>query len=125
MKLRELNEDIAKACDVRVKAVQAVQAETFRRLLAAVEKGEKVMIPDFGIFSINEVGGKDGEPSRRVLKFKRREKTREKNKGGDEKATTADKEARRAKRQAKAAAKPDGATGEPAVGKSLEETAQS
>jgi nucleoid DNA-binding protein len=70
MKLKELSESIASACNVRSNVVAQVQAETFRQLRTALEKGEKVQIPDFGIFVIKDVPGEDGAPGRKVVRFK-------------------------------------------------------
>ncbi|HVZ92355.1 MAG TPA: HU family DNA-binding protein [Rhizomicrobium sp.] len=78
MKLKELSESIASACNVRSNVVAQVQAETFRQLRTALEKGEKVQIPDFGIFVMKDVPGEGGEPGRKVVRFK--------GKSGDKKA---------------------------------------
>jgi len=72
MKLREFNEAIAQTCDVRANIVAAVQTETFRQMRAALEKGEKVVIPEFGMFLARETTGEDGAV-KRVVRF--REKT--------------------------------------------------
>jgi nucleoid DNA-binding protein len=70
MKLKELNEAIATACNVRPQVVTAVQAETFRQLRASLEKGEKVIIPEFGIFLTKDVEAKDDQPAKKVVRFK-------------------------------------------------------
>lgn len=70
MKLKELNEAIATACNVRPQVVTAVQAETFRQLRASLDKGEKVIIPEFGIFLTKEVAATDEEPAKKVVRFK-------------------------------------------------------
>jgi nucleoid DNA-binding protein len=103
MKLRELCEEIAKACEVRPSMVSAVQAETFRRVLAAVEKGEKVVVPDFGIFVMAETAATDEEPAKRIVRFKQRD--------------AAEMEQRRKQRTEEAAAK-NGAAGDPAAASS-------
>ena len=70
MKLKELNEAIATACNVRPQLVTTVQAETFRQLRASLDKGEKVIIPEFGIFVTKEVAATDEEPAKKVIRFK-------------------------------------------------------
>jgi nucleoid DNA-binding protein len=70
MKLKELNEAIATACNVRPQVVTAVQAETFRQLRASLDKGEKIIIPEFGIFLTREVAATDEEPAKKVVRFK-------------------------------------------------------
>lgn len=70
MKLNEFSEEIASACGMRAKAVASVQKETFRLLRAALDKGERVQIPEFGNFSIKDVAGKDGKPGKKVVRFK-------------------------------------------------------
>ncbi|MBV9990014.1 MAG: HU family DNA-binding protein [Alphaproteobacteria bacterium] len=93
MKLKELNEAIAQTCDVRATVVNAVQNETFRQLRAALDKGEKVIVPDFGIFMVKEVQGESG--AKKIVRF--RERT-----GGEGKK---DKEGRKKKGPGLAAAK--------------------
>jgi DNA-binding protein HU-beta len=73
MKLKELNERIAAACELKPKDVAAVQAETFRRIAAALEKGERVQVPEFGIFNVKEVAGEDGAPAKKIVRFRQRE----------------------------------------------------
>ena len=65
MKLKELNEAIAAACNVRANVVSQVQNETFRALRAAIDKGEKVVVPEFGIFLVKDVPGEEGAPERK------------------------------------------------------------
>jgi nucleoid DNA-binding protein len=72
MKLKELNEAIAAACNVRANVVSQVQNETFRALRAAIDKGEKVVVPEFGIFLIKDVPGEEGAPGKKVMRFKAR-----------------------------------------------------
>jgi nucleoid DNA-binding protein len=72
MKLKELNENIATACEMRPKAVAAVQAETFRQMRAVFEKGERIQIPEFGVFSVKDVAGEEGRPGKKVVRFKLR-----------------------------------------------------
>lgn len=73
MKLKELNERIAAACALKPKDVAAVQAETFRRIAAALEKGERVQIPEFGIFTVKDVAGENGAAAKKVARFRQRE----------------------------------------------------
>jgi nucleoid DNA-binding protein len=70
MRLKELSEAIASACNVRPNIVSSVQTETFRQLRAAIEKGEKVAIPDFGIFLMKDVEGENGAPAKKVIRFR-------------------------------------------------------
>jgi hypothetical protein len=83
MKLKELSEAIATTCNIRSNVVTAVQDETFRQVRAAIEKGERVIVPEFGIFMIKDVPGEDGAPGKRIVRF--REKSGEKKKGGGKK----------------------------------------
>lgn len=77
MKLKELSDAIAATCNVRANIVTAVQTETFRQLRMALEKGEKVTIPDFGMFVTKDVPGENGQPAKKLVKFRE--------KGGDDK----------------------------------------
>ncbi len=70
MKLNEFNEQIATACDIRAKSVAMVQKETFRRLREAVEKGERVLIPGFGIFSTKEKPASEGVEASKIVRFR-------------------------------------------------------
>jgi len=70
MKLKELNDGIASTCDVRANVVNAVQSETFRQIRAALDKGEKVIVPEFGIFMIKEIQGEGGP--KKILRFRER-----------------------------------------------------
>jgi nucleoid DNA-binding protein len=97
MKLKDINEAVATTCNVRPNVVSAVQAETFKQVRIALEKGEKVTIPGFGIFATREVPGKDGGPAKKTLRFKLRD-----DEGKDGKEDK--KEARKAKKAAAAAA---------------------
>ena len=83
MKLKELNEAIATACNVRPQVVSAVQAETFRQLRTSLDKGEKVVIPDFGIFIMKEVAADGDQPAKKVVRFKAKAEG-EKRAGGKE-----------------------------------------
>ena len=94
MKLKDINDAVATACNVRPNVVNSVQAETFKQLRVALEKGEKVMIPGFGVFVTREVPGKEGEPAKKSLRFKLRDEAEQAEK---EKKS---KEARKAKKAA-------------------------
>ncbi len=82
MRLKELNEGIASACNVRASVVTAVQAETFKQLRSALDKGEKIIIPDFGMFSIRDVAAEGDEPARKVVRFRERKAGEGKKKEG-------------------------------------------
>ena len=113
MKLNELKEEIATACDMRAKAVLAVQKETFRKLREAIERGERVIIPDFGVFSTKERTAQEGEEPKKSIRFKLHssdEKAASSESAGDAAAPAPDE--RKAKRQAKKAAKADAAQAE-------------
>lgn len=83
MKLKELNEAIAQTCDVRASVVAAVQNETFRQIRAALDKGEKVIIPDFGLFMVREIQGEGGP--KKMLRFRERVGEGKKDKKGGKK----------------------------------------
>jgi hypothetical protein len=87
MKLKELNDAIATACNVRANVVTAIQNETFKQIREAVEKGERVIAPDFGIFLGKEIPGVDGAPATKSLRLrvKSGEKKAGKGKGGGKK----------------------------------------
>jgi len=70
MKLKELNDTIAATCNVRVNVVASIQNEMFKQLRAALEKEDKITIPEFGIFSVREVPGEDGQPAKRKIRFR-------------------------------------------------------
>lgn len=70
MKLKELNDAIAATCNVRANIVTAVQNETFRQLRTALEKGEKITIPEFGIFVTKDVPAENGQPAKKLIKFR-------------------------------------------------------
>jgi nucleoid DNA-binding protein len=99
MKLKELNDAIAAACDVRGNVVTAVQNETFRQIAAQLEKGEKVIIPDFGMFVVKDVPAAGDEPAKKTIRFrlksgddeKKKEGRKNKNKGAED-ASTGDDE---------------------------------
>lgn len=72
MKLKELNEQIAKVCGMTPKAVAGVHAETFRLIAEALDKGERVAVADFGIFSVKDVAGEEGQPGKKMIRFRQR-----------------------------------------------------
>ena len=90
MKLKDLNDAIATACNVRANVVGAVQAETFKQIKAALDKGEKVVIPEFGLFMVKDVAGADGEPGKKVLKFRARSGEGKKGNGKNKAGKTAE-----------------------------------
>jgi nucleoid DNA-binding protein len=88
MKLKEINDAIASACDVRGNVVSAVQNETFRQIKAQLDKGEKVIIPDFGIFIVKDVPAVGDVPAKRSVRFREKSgegksKEARKNKGAE------------------------------------------
>jgi nucleoid DNA-binding protein len=99
MKLQDLNQDIAAACETKPKVVAAVQKETFRRLREALAKGEKVQIAEFGAFSPKEIPAAGETPARTVVKFKLREEAQ----------AAGRKERKQARREAAKAAEGEGA----------------
>lgn len=98
MKLRELNDAIAQTCDVRANVVAAVQTETFRQIRTALDKGEKVIIPEFGTLLVKEIQGEGGP--KKIVRF--REKT------GDAAEKKGKKEGRKKKAVGPTAAAPGG-----------------
>jgi nucleoid DNA-binding protein len=94
MKLKDINDAVATACNVRPNVVNAVQAETFKQIRVALEKGEKVMIAGFGVFVTRELPGEDGAPPKKSLRFKLRDEKEQ-----AERESKA-KEARKAKKAA-------------------------
>lgn len=89
MRLKELNDAIAAACNVRANVVSQVQVETFKAMREALDKGEKVIVPDFGMFVLKDVEGEDGAPGKKLVRF--RSRTGEK-KGKKDKKDKAGKE---------------------------------
>jgi nucleoid DNA-binding protein len=93
VKLKELNERIAQACDLKPQMVASVQAQTFRLIAASLEKGERVSVPDFGVFSVKDVEGEEGKPPKKLVRFRQR--------SGEEDGENAGKEGKkRAKKEA-------------------------
>jgi nucleoid DNA-binding protein len=102
MKLKECNEAIAKACDLTPKAVASVHAETFRLITEALEKGERVFVPEFGVFTVKDIEATGDQPAKKLVRFRQRgeeEKTEE----GEATKDNADRKERK-KRKAEAAA---------------------
>jgi nucleoid DNA-binding protein len=111
MKLKECNEAIAKACDLTPKAVAAVHAETFRLIAESLEKGERVFVPEFGVFTVKDIEATGDQPAKKLVRFRQR--------GEEEKAEEGEAKdnADRKKRKAEAAA---GAASEPAAAEAAE-----
>jgi nucleoid DNA-binding protein len=97
MKLKELNDAIATTCNVRPSVVSSIQAETFKQLRAALDKGEKVIIPEFGHFVVKDVPAEGDKPARKSVKFRAKSGEPKAKKEGKEK-----KGGRKAKGEAKA-----------------------
>jgi nucleoid DNA-binding protein len=114
MKLKECNEAIAKACDLTPKAVAAVHAETFRLITGALEKGERVFVPEFGVFTVKDIEATGDQPAKKLVRFRQRGEE-EKTEDGEAKDTADRKE--RKKRKTEAAA---GAASEPAAAEAAE-----
>jgi len=96
MRLKEINDAIAAACNVRASVVTAVQNETFRQIRAALERGEKVVLPDFGSFVVKEAPATEpGGETKRIIRFREQRADA----GGDAKAEkkNRDKPGRKAK----------------------------
>ncbi len=70
MRLKELNDAVAATCNVRANVVTAVQNETFRQIRIALDKGEKVVLPEFGTFVVKEVPGEPGAAAKKIVRFR-------------------------------------------------------
>jgi len=70
MRLKEINDAVAATCNVRANVVVAVQNETFRQIRLALDKGEKVVLPEFGTFVVKEVPGEPGAAAKKVVRFR-------------------------------------------------------
>jgi nucleoid DNA-binding protein len=71
MRLKEINDAIAAACNVRASVVTSVQNETFRQIRAALDRGEKVVLPDFGSFVVKEAPATEpGGEVKRIVRFR-------------------------------------------------------
>jgi nucleoid DNA-binding protein len=78
MKLSQMTQDIATACSVKPRVVSAIQQETFRKMLATLNTGERVYIGGFGVFGIKEVAGEEGQPAKKIIRFRQRGEADEK-----------------------------------------------
>ncbi len=94
MRLKELSESVAKTCDQPVRSVLKAQMETFRQLRSAMESGERVAIPGFGIFYMKEVAGEEGKPAEKIARFRMTDAATEEA-GKDKRAERAEKRAAR------------------------------
>jgi nucleoid DNA-binding protein len=83
MRLKELNDAVAATCNVRANVVTAVQNETFRQIRLALDKGEKVSLPEFGTFVVKEVPGEPGGAAKKVVRFREQRPTDEGAKKGE------------------------------------------
>lgn len=81
MKLKELNDAVASSCNVRGNVVSAVQAETFRQIRVQLEKGEKVVVPDFGMFILKETPAEGDTPAKKVVRFREKSADKKSKKG--------------------------------------------
>jgi len=115
LKLHEINEEIAKACDMRTKSVLAVQRETFRRLREIIERGDRVSIPEFGTFLTKEKAAADGGEATKTIRFRLQTASTEADETSDED--------RKARRQAKKAKKAEAAEGDAEGGDAATATA--
>ena len=70
MRLKEISEGVAKTCDLQPRSVLKAQMETFRLLRLAVEGGERVTIPGFGIFFLKEVAAEEGKPAEKIVRLR-------------------------------------------------------
>jgi nucleoid DNA-binding protein len=89
VKLKELSEGVAKTCDLQPRSVLKTQMETFRQLRVAIEGGERVGIPGFGIFYLRETAAEDGKPAEKTIRFKAR--AEQADRAGKNKGERADK----------------------------------
>jgi nucleoid DNA-binding protein len=114
MKLKECNEQIAKECGLTPKAVAAVHAETFRLITEALEKGERVFVPEFGVFTVKDIEATGDQPAKKMVRFRQRG---EEEKPEDGEAKDGNDRKDRKKRKAEAAAD---AASEPAAAEAAE-----
>jgi nucleoid DNA-binding protein len=70
MKLRELTETIATNTNVGKQIVNSVLSETFRQIRTTLDKGERLVVPEFGVFLIKNIEGEAGQPAKKAVKFK-------------------------------------------------------
>jgi nucleoid DNA-binding protein len=104
MRLKDLNDGIATTCNVRPNVVSSIQAETFKQLRAALDKGEKVIVPEFGQFVVRDVPAEGDKPARKIIKFRA--------KSGEEKAKEEGRKKGGRKNKNEGAGKPDTAPNE-------------
>jgi nucleoid DNA-binding protein len=87
MKINDLAEDVAAACGARRQVVVSVMAETFRQIQKAVDSGNKVNVPEFGVFMGRNSPGTESEPKKgirfRPLRDEAEKEARKKAKGKD------------------------------------------
>lgn len=69
MKISNLSEEIAQACGARRQVVTSIVTETFRQIQEAVGKGERVSVPDFGVF-MGRNEAKDGVAGKPGIRFR-------------------------------------------------------
>jgi nucleoid DNA-binding protein len=96
MRLKEISEGVAKTCDMPVRSVLKAQMETFRQLRVAIESGERVAIPGFGIFFLKEIAEKDGKPAEKMVRLRMTDAVADESDAGkDKRAERAEKRAAR------------------------------
>jgi nucleoid DNA-binding protein len=109
MKLKELIDTVATNSNVGKQTVNSVVNETFRQIRATLEKGERVTVPDFGVFNVRTAEAEGGEPAKKTFKFraatgetgaKRERKNKE---GGKEARKEGRKEGRKREKKAEVA----------------------
>jgi len=108
MRLKEISEGVAKTCDMPPRSVLKAQMETFRQLRVAIEGGERVTIPGFGIFFLKEIAAKDGKPAEKIVRLRMLDAVTDKpGEGKDKRAERMEK--RKASRNQDAAREPEAA----------------
>ncbi len=70
MRLKQLSESVAGACNQRAKDVLSAQKETFRQMRAALDRGERIQIAEFGVFSVKEKPGEQDSPVKKTVRFR-------------------------------------------------------
>jgi len=108
MRLKEIGEGVAKTCDLPTRSVLKAQMETFRQLRVAVEGGERVAVPGFGIFFLKEIAAEDGKPAEKIVRLRMRDAVTDKpSEGKDKRAERMEK--RKAGRNQDAEREPEAA----------------
>lgn len=107
MKFRELSESVGKTCDLPPRSVYKAQVETFKQLRQAIERGERVGIPGFGIFFLKEIEAKDGKPAEKMIRLRVTDAAADEAGGGKEKR--AERAEKRAARRQNAESAPEAA----------------